>query len=277
MQELDPRIVKISIEVDGRFKVYEGSDTGFAIVATGTKYVNANQNDAEIKIFNLAKDTRNYILTETTPFNENHTPKKIYVDAGRKSYGYTRVYSGNIITSSPDEPPDIPIIMKCLTSNYEKGNIVSRNNNQLSKLSQISKQVADDLSVSLDFQATDKQISNYSYTGGSLKQVDALNDMGTIDAYVDNDVLIVKDANVPLSNKVTIVSAETGMIGIPETTEQGIKVKFLFDGQTQLGGTLRLNSQIYPALNGDYVIYKLSFDITTRDVPFYWLAEALKI
>jgi len=80
--------------------------------------------------------------------------------------------------------------------------------------------------------------------------------------------------NLPLANFITIVNLETGMVGIPETTEQGIKIKFLMDGQTKLGGLLRVTSQIYPALNGEYVIYKLGFDVATRDVPFYWIAEA---
>ncbi len=66
------------------------------------------------------------------------------------------------------------------------------------------------------------------------------------------------------------------MIGIPEFTEQGIKVKMLLDNQTKLGGGLRITSSIYPAVNGDYVIYKLGFDIATRDTPFYYIAEAAR-
>ena len=54
------------------------------------------------------------------------------------------------------------------------------------------------------------------------------------------------------------------------------KVKMLLDNQTRLGGGLRITSNIYPAVNGEYVIYKLGFQISSRDTPFYYIAEAAR-
>jgi hypothetical protein len=270
VQELDPRVVKVTIEVNGKLKTYDN----LAIVATGTKYANSIQNECEIKIVNLDKPTRDYILTETSPFNANRTPKKFMLEAGRKSYGVSKIFAGNISSSSISQPPDIEVVLKCLTGNYLKGDIVSRSQPATTKLSGISRQVSNDLGMTLNFQAQDKNIGNYSFSGGSLKQVNKLGEAGGVDAYIDDDILVVKDKNKPLKNKIKILSAKTGMIGIPEITEEGIKVKYLLDNITQLGSAIRINSQIYPAINGDYVIYKLGFEIASRDVPFYWIAEA---
>lgn len=246
------------------------------IKATGTKYANANQNECEIKIANLTKATRDFILTETSPFNKNATPKSVTISAGRQSYGVTRIFTGDVITAVSSQPPDIFVTLKCLTANYTKGKLVSRNHPAQTPLSTISKQVANDLNLSLDFQASDKEIGNYNFTGGALKQVDELNSTGTVSAYVDDGRLVVKDISLPLVNRVTIVNLDTGMVGIPELTEQGIKVKFLLDGQTTLGGLLRVTSKLNPAANGDYVIYKLGFEITNREEPFYWIAEGVR-
>lgn len=272
--ELDLRLVQIGIEVNGVFQLY---NQDFDLVATGMKYANANQNECEIKISNLNKETRDFILTETSPFNLNRTPKRVTIDAGRVSYGMTRVFSGDVVTASPSQPPDIAVILKSLTGNYEKGNVVARNYGAATQLSQISQQVANDLGLSLDFQATDKQISNYNFTGGSLKQVQKLSDAGFVNAYVDNETLLVKNMNLPLSNTVTVLNIDTGMVGIPEITEQGVKVKFLLDGTTTLGGKMQLTSQLYPAVNGSYVIYKLGFEIASRHEPFYWIAEGKRL
>jgi hypothetical protein len=269
-QQLDPRIVQVSIEVNGQLKTYQGLD----MLITGTKFANANQNECEVKITNLDKQTRDYILTETSPFNLNRTPKLLTVNAGRISYGTTRIFTGNIISAVPSQPPDIALTLKCLTSNYSKGNIVARNQISSSSLSRIAGQVASDLGVALDFQAKDKQIANYQYSGPVLKQVDKLEELGNINAYIDNDVLYVKDKNAALKNRIKIINIDTGMIGIPEITEQGIKVKFLLDNQTALGGALQVQSIMYPAVNGNYIIYKLGFEIASRDTPFYWIAEA---
>ena len=66
------------------------------------------------------------------------------------------------------------------------------------------------------------------------------------------------------------------MIGIPEFTEQGVKVKFLVDNQTKLGGGIEIRSVQYPATNGQYSIYKLGFQIASREQPFYYIAEAAR-
>lgn len=271
--QLDQRIVRVGIEVRGRINFYDGLD----IKASGTKFANANQNECQIQISNLSKPVRDFILTETSPFNLNRTPKSVIVEAGRRSYGTFQIFRGDISSSVPSQPPDISITLKCLTGNFKKGEVVAKNQAGAVKLSRLSQTVADDLGLILEYQAKEKDIANYNYTGGALKQVDRLGELGRVNAYVDDGKLIVKDYNVPLTGRVTVLNLDTGMIGIPEITEQGIKVKFLMDNQTTLGGVLRVTSLIYPAVNGDYSIYKLSFDITTRDTAYYWTAEAKRI
>lgn len=273
MQEIDPRIVRVGIEVNGVLKTYEG----LQITATGTKYNNSNQNECEVTIANMDKATRDYILTETSPFNANRKPKKLIVEAGRESYGYSRIFIGDITDSGISQPPDITVKLKALTGNYSKGNIIARNQGASASLRTISQGVANDLGVSLDFQASEKNISNYTFSGGALKQINKLNSSGLVDAYLDDDVLVVKDMNVPMNGRMRILNLDSGMIGIPELTEQGIRVKFLLDNQTTVGSALEITSIIYPTLNGTYVIYKLSFDIANRDDPFYWIAEAKRI
>lgn len=268
-QELDPRLVQVSIEVNGELKSY----TGLKIEATGTKYANANQNEMELKITNVDNATLNYILTATSPYNANKTPKLIILQAGRVSYGLSTVFQGTIISAKPSQPPDITLTIKALTGNYANGNIIALTQPAQQQLSKISQQVASTLGLNLIFQAQDRNIANFSFTGGSLKLVDKLGNIGSVNAYVDDNNLIVKNYNVPLQNRTKIVSEETGMIGIPEITEQGVKVKFLFDNKTVLGGALQLISKVYPAVNGNYVIYKLDFEIANREIPFYWTAE----
>lgn len=285
---IDNRIIKVSIEINGQIKTYED----IKLEASGEKYANQNQDTCEVKITNVDKETMNYILTETSPFNKNKTPKSIKIEAGRVSYGVSTIYEGNIVSSfssreksgSNDEKSkgisyisrtdgDITLNIKCLTQNFQKGNIVSKSEEPNTPLSTICKNVSDSVGVILDFQATDTEISDYSFTGSSIKQVNKLNQLSLINAFIDGNVLHVKDINKPLNNIETIVNLNTGMIGIPEVTEQGIKITMLLDNKTKIGGLMKVNSEIYPQVNGEYIIYKLGFHITNRDTPFYWIAE----
>lgn len=271
--EIDPRIVKIGIEIDGQIKYYED----LAIVATGTKFANENENECEVKITNLDKPTRDYLLTETSPFNQNKTPKRLIIDAGRKSYGTNRIYVGDITSAKVSQPPDITITLKATTGNDQKGNVVSKNQPGVANLSTIAQQVAQDLNLSLQFECKDKQLANYSFTGGCLKQVNKLGQSGGVSAFVDDTTLVMKDYGTPLEGRVKVLDMDTGMIGIPEITEKGIKVTYLIDNDTTLGGALDIRSVLNPSVNGTYNIYKLGFNIASRDTPFYYVAEASRI
>jgi hypothetical protein len=136
--------------------------------------------------------------------------------------------------------------------------------------------VAGDIGSSLEFTATDKTIANYSFSGSSLKQISALATAGKVDVFQDDDVLVVKDAGKPRTNRSTVLNIDTGMIGIPEVNERGIKVRFLFNPNTVLGGALEVTSKLNPSLNGSYTIYQLDFDLATREVPFYYTAQATR-
>lgn len=270
---IDPRIIRLGIEVNGAMKFYEG----LAINAVGMKYANANQNECEVKVANLDRATRNFILTETSPFNRNRTAKRFVLDVGRVSTGTTRIFSGDITSVTVSQPPDIVMTIKSLTKNHSKGDVVSRTHPARTPLSRISKQVAADLDLNLDFQAPEKYISNYSFSGGKLKQVDKLGESGGVNAYVDDDSLVVKAANAPLVGTVRKLDLDSGMIGIPELTERGVKVTFLIDNQTRLGSGLEITSRLNPSLNGTYIIYKLGFNIASRDTPFYYIAWCKRI
>lgn len=268
---LDPRLIRVGIEVDGEVRVY---DEAMDIRVSGSKMASAQQNECEVVISNLNRQTRNYILTETSPFNANRTPKRIYVDVGRVSTGLSRIFVGEIVSSAPSQPPDIAVTIKALTGSYARGLVIARSGLSQEALSAIAGRIAADLGVKLDFQATDKQIGNYSFSGPALRQINNLELAGAVDAYLDDTTLVVKDAGTPLPQRTKVLSKESGMIGVPEATERGVKVTMLLDKDTTLGGALQVESGLNPSLNGEYTIFKLDFAAASREEPFYWTAEA---
>jgi len=271
--ELDPRLLRVGIEINGVLKLYEG----LQISASGSKFANANQNECEVKIDNLDKATRDFLLTETSPFNTNKRRKILTVEAGRVSSGYTLVFSRDITNALGGQPPDISITLKAATSDYSKGVIVANSQPGQAPLRNIAAKVAQDLSLSLQFEARARQISNYTFTGAAVKQVEQLGRMGNVNAYIDDRRLVIKDFGTPLQGQARVVDLSTGMIGIPEFSERGIKVTMLFDNQVALGGALDVRSQLNPAASGIYTIYKLDFQLANRDTPFYYTAEAQRI
>jgi hypothetical protein len=270
--ELDPRLLRIGIEINGQLKQYEG----LAMTASGTKYANANQNECEVKITNLDQATRDFLLTETSPFNKNKKRKLLTVEAGRVSTGYSLVFQGDITNAVGAQPPDITLTLKAATGEHAKGEIIATSQPGVAPLRNIASRVAKDMGLALNFQATPKQIANYSFTGSVVKQVEQLGQLGRVNAYIDDATLVVKNFNSPLERRVRELNLDTGMIGIPEFTEQGIKVKMLFDNETVLGGGIRVTSKLNPAANGLYSVFKLGFELASRDTPWYYIAECTR-
>ena len=271
--QIDPRLVRVTIMINGVSKVYEN----VFISAVGVKYANPLQDEAEVTIYNLDRTTQDYILTETSPYNTDRSPKTVIVEAGRQSYGTTVIYTGNIIYSSVTQPPDVGVVLYCLTSNVLKANIISRFQPGIVTVSEIAAAVAQDAGVFLSFQGTDKNVSNYSYAGSTLQQLEVLAAMGAYNVFIDGDTLYVKNQGDPLNGTLRNLSASTGMIGIPQFTERGVRVKFFVDNKTVIGGGVNLVSEIYPSVNGVYVIYQLAFQITNRLTPFYYIADCFRI
>jgi hypothetical protein len=272
-QKLDPRIVQVGVEVNGQQRIF---GTGLLINANGTKFGNDNQNEIEVTITNMRKSDRDYILTETSPFNQNRTRKRVFVYAGRESYGAPLIVVGDITKTNVSQPPDIGVTIKALTGDYLKGKVISTNGKAQSSLRDIATQAADSMGLDLDFQGGDKQVANYSFTGGTLEQTGKLGKAGGVDAFVDDTALVIKPKGQPIAGPVRLLNLDTGLIGQPEYTELGIKVTYLIDNVSRLGAGLRVESILNPAFNGLYVIYKLGFNISSRDTPFYWVAEATR-
>lgn len=270
---LDLRRIRIGIEVSGAINWYEG----LRLKVSGTKYANPLQNECSVVVSGLNQQTRDYLLTETSPFNQNRTPKRLIVEVGRVATGVFRIFVGDIVSADPSQPPDLDLTIKAKTQNAQAGNVVSKAGPSSARLSALARQVATDLGLSLEFQAVDKNIGNYTHTGSALAQVQRLQEAGGVSAYIDDNLLVVKDVNAPLSGRLRVLNKDSGMVGIPRINEKGVTVQFLIDPETAIGGALRIESKINRALNGDYVITQLKFDATTHDTPFFYTATATRL
>ena len=269
----DDRLIKLVFTFGGgQLTLGEGLD----IRISGTKYVSAIQNECNIVINNLAKDARDALATQITPWNLKQDRKSVEVYAGRVSTGLFLLYKGDITQCYSSQPPDIALNIQSKAMQWYKFDFMAQAGQLSSPLSSIANGIGNSLGIPVDFQAKDREIACYSYSGSVLKQIDKLESMGGIDVYEDNGKLIVKDRGVALQGVSHTLSAETGMIGIPMMTEYGVRVKMLLSPTIKIGGNLVLDSKSNPLLNDTYILYKLGFDIASREDAFYGIAEGSK-
>lgn len=273
----DQRLVQVDIELPGGPLSF-GADA--AIYASGVKFGNANQNQCECRIFNLTKEQRNYLLTHATPLTQpgvNRTPVSLNLRVGRQSYGTFLLFTGQMIACNITQPPDIGVTLRALTNNLFNGVILGASQPAVSSLKTIAQSIANSFSppLTLDFsKATDRAINNFALNGSANNGIVKLNQMGGIDAYIDNNTLIVIDSDKARNDAPILISEETGMIGIPQVTERGVNVTVMMNNQLELGSSIKVDSIINPAANGVYKVYKLNFEVASRDQPFWYVVES---
>ena len=273
VDQVDRRVIRVGIEIAGRINYYDG----LRVKASGTKYANPLQNDCTLTISGLSMSVRDRILTDTSPYNPSPTPRRLIIDAGRESYGTFRLFIGDITSAEPGPPPDVDLVIKAKTENAQAMNVAAVSFGASSRLSSIAQQTAKEIGVGLLFEAADKSIANWSFTGPALKLVRRLEEMGNVRAFIDDDLLIVKDMGSVIRGAVRVLNLDSGLVGIPKATEKGLDVTFLIDRETKLGGMLRLDSRMNKALNGGYSIDQLKFDVATHEDPFFYQAQCTRL
>lgn len=272
----DDRLVSLTVQIENQTFTF---DQEYYILASGTKYTDGNLGECAIRIDNISKQTRDFLVTKTSPWVTPRIYANIALAVGRKSTGTFVLFAGQASAANPTQPPNIGLTFTSLTMSALLGNIGTLNAGQTATLRSISQQIANSLpnpttgamGIPLDFQATSNpNINNYSFSGPLIRQVEKLNEIAGVNAFIDNNVLIVKDNNAARTGTPHIISSQTGMIGVPEVNELGVKAQQLISNEIRVGDACTVQSAINAAANGTFIIYKLGFDIASRDTPFYW-------
>lgn len=268
----DDRIVRASI----KFKDGDYMFDGLAIHATGRKYMGSQFNELECIIYNMTPEQRNYILKTTSPLSMANQTIEMTLEVGRQSYGTFLLFSGNIFRSSITQPPDIGVHLIAYTNLAAQAVMQGKSQAALATTKQIAQSVADDLNLTLVYQAkSNKTVGNLSHNGSVAQQIQQLNNIGGIIAFIDNKKLIVVDANKELENSARLINSATGMIGIPQMTEKGVQVGLMIDNTIQLGGKITIESKLNPVANGDYRIQSILFDVANREEPFHYMLDCI--
>lgn len=269
---IDPRLIRVGLEIDGQLQRYDG----LRIKASGTKYTDPTQNDATITITGLKGSTRDHILSACDPYKSNPKPPRAVLEVGRESLGYFVLYVGDITEAELSVPPDVDLIIKCKTNNQNNAKVVSVSAGERTTLRQLAEQCASNNELGLVFEALNRNIANYRFLGSAAAQIRDLQRVGNVDCFIDDRQLFVKNRDATLKDRVRILSMSSGMVGVPKATDKGVQVQYLVDAESQLGGTLRLDSKMNRSLNGDYSISELKFEVDTHGDAFFYTAIGVR-
>lgn len=114
---------------------------------------------------------------------------------------------------------------------------------------------------------------NDPYLPGTLRdQALAVARAANINLYIDDTVLAIWPAGAARGGLIPVLSAETGMVGYPQFTQNGIMVRTLYNPSLVFGQTVEVRSALTPA-NGKWTIAAISHNLDANTPGGAWFTS----
>jgi len=272
----DERVIKVGVTIGGKTTYYENLD----IRASGEVLFEGVPGVCDIRISNLTVDQRNELLTKSSPLYVRGTGQQVIqsefaevvLEVGRKSYGTFILYQGQVYASAASQPPDIAVLLKSVNSLTPLARTEAVSFGAQEKLSVICRKIAQLFGAELVFEASDRYVANFAYTGDVFHNLQKINRIGGIKAAYDSGAkqIIVINSSGARRGDVKKINQNTGMVGVPQVSSEGVFVQTLCDRDILIGGAVEIESVINPAANGRFTVASIGFDVANRDQPFYY-------
>jgi hypothetical protein len=117
------------------------------------------------------------------------------------------------------------------------------------------------------------QLSHPYFSGTGMEQVQRCAEHAGINLLVDNNTIAIWPKDGARGGTAVLVSKDTGMIGYPDWTAQGVAVTTLFNPNITYGGTILVQSDITPAV-GKWSPFKIEHDLDSEVFGGHWFTRA---
>lgn len=261
----DDRVLVIGIETNGQLREYQGAATTVQV----TKSSDLSENSAEVSIANINPSLAQDIVRDTSPWNSRKKERLLTVRAGRATQGAAHIFTGDIVLAKLSAPPDRMLTMTAHTKDQGKYTFGSLQVSQLS-LQSVATQIAEKWGLTLRYEADNRMLESFSLNGTLKTALWRLSVEGKVDAYVDDENLVVKPYGRALRGNSIVISADTGMISMPVLDDKGVAVRMLFDPAIKIGQAITIKSAINPAAEGTYTLYRMICRLASRSADWYW-------
>lgn len=207
-------------------------------------------------------------------------PLRNYVQlmAGYES-DYGVIFTGGVFkVSSNLDTPDMSVTLD-LKPGYDASRISQIEiNEKPATLMSICQKAAAVLEAPLNFTAEDKNYSEFNFKGTVFQLLDNLQRTVpyTKRIYFSDNILHVEDTGIA-GTDIILISGESGLIGTPQASMQGINFKCLLMPGLKVGGMVQIQSRKLPLLNGLYKIQTLQMQGGNRSVPYFCNVFAIRI
>jgi hypothetical protein len=241
----------------GNTKIIEGLATTVQVTKAGLP----EKNSAEVRIQGLKlSDMEQLTFLSFLPgeYRKNH----ILIEAGDKGGELSVVFKGDITAASADfsTAPDVTMKFNALTAGWSVLIADSPTSVQGEATAEsLIKQFAEQAGFNFINEGVTESVKNATFNGSPVQKAEQVADEVGAELLMDDETWTLMPWDKPRGDAV-LLKADSGMIGYPSFTQDGISVECFYNPRLQLGGQIKIES-IVPRASGYWKITKLSHDL----------------
>lgn len=190
----------------------------------------------------------------------------IQISAGDEEHGMAVVFQGEITDASADfnQAPNIWLKLSCQTAYYAlleaKGPTTIKGSQPAATFIE---QQCKAMGYTFRNDGVTAQLKNSVFNGSPVEQAQAAaNEVGA-DFWIEDNVAVLSPRGEK-KGKAFKLNKDTGLLGYPKLSNEGVQVEALFSAEFHIGGIVELKS-IVPKASGNWYITKVSHELVAHD------------
>ena len=201
-------------------------------------------NTAIIRVYNLSRSTIQRI-TKNAEF------RAVSLNAGYEGGNYGLIFTGDIKQYRVGKENNITNYLDILAADGDRAYISSVINTTIAAgttPAQQMQKVAESMNLPLDLGNLKTDSQHFPSIRGKvlfgMSRAAMRNIVKTLDAgwTIENGQIVVVDNTGYRDGEIVVVNSQTGLIGMPEQTDEGIRFKCLLNSRLRIGNLVRLNN-----------------------------------
>lgn len=243
----------------GNSKIIEGLATDVDITKPGLP----EKNSASVSIANISlADMEQMTFLAFQPLQS--LKNLITIEAGEQGKTLATVFKGEITSAYADygSVPDVEFKIEALSGGYAAqigAKPISVKGN--AKAADLIKQFAKEIGYTFKNEGVAASVRNAVFNGSPIEKARSVADEVGAELLIDDDSMILMPYDKPRSGGAVLLTPETGLIGYPSFTSDGISFSCFFNPNLKQGGQVKIEN-IVPRASGYWKITKLSHKLT---------------
>lgn len=224
-----------------------------------TKQGGEDKNKATITVENLKLETVKQLTVLSFKRLETYN-NVVQIEAGNKDTDLSTVFIGEVTSSIPEISDNGTLSLKMeVMAGYYPALIPSKpvSVQGVTTIDNLMSQFAKEAGYSYENKNITGSVSNCVFIGSPIAKARALAKQTNIDLLIDDNKFTIQTFNAPKDGQIPLISKNTGMIGYPSFSSDGIDVKCEFNNNLKVGGYFKLDT-ILPFASGEWQITKLT-------------------